>query len=300
MILFWNQLLNMGRIKEIADSTENEVTEYLDHLGWDENPFTNETTVDSYVLPNEGDMAEILLHIQEYSGPVVVHSELSGVGKTTLVKILLEELSDEYETIYIGEHNVTPYELVAIVADRIGVGKSSSTKLTEDKILEADTEKPYLIAIDEFGLNDPDTLHTIQFLNDELDARIVMTGMTNQWDSVSGLGSEGKAFKRRTSYELELSGFSFNQCEEYVKRKITTVTDTPYDEWESVDYTNFITEDALEFVKTESHGVAGVINGSLADAITLVSYTYANDQGSVVTTDMASRLRYTDPQAESE
>ncbi|MFC6764707.1 hypothetical protein [Natrinema soli] len=54
---------------------------------------------------------------------------------------------------------------MSIVSDGVGVGKSSSTKLTEEKISAAEFDDPVLLGVDELGLNDPDTLHVIQFIN---------------------------------------------------------------------------------------------------------------------------------------
>jgi type II secretory pathway predicted ATPase ExeA len=291
---------SMGRLKQISDATQEEIDTYLSHLDWTDNPFTKDTTVDDYVLPEEGDVADVISHINQYTGPVLVHSRYTGVGKTTMIKTLLTEFEDDYTTVYVGEHNVTPYELIGIVADRLGVGKSSSTKLTEDKLIDASFDEPILIAIDEFGLNDPDTLHTIQFINDELDTRVVLTGMTSQWNAVEGIGSEGKAFQRRVSFELELEPFDFEKTEELVKRRITRVTDTPYDEWETASYESFITEEALRYVHEQSKGVAGVLTSSLADAMSLVSFTHLNGGQSVVDEELAEKLSYSDPVADLE
>jgi len=288
----------MGQIKQISQTTEDEVESYLDYLGWDANPFTNQTTTEDYVLPNEEDIADVVSHIGQYTGPILIHSGLSGVGKTTLIKILLEELQDDYTTVYIGEHNVTPYELVSIVADKTNVGKSSSTKLTEDKLASAEFDKTVLIGIDEFGLNDPDTLHIIQFLNDEVDCKIVLTGMTSQWNAIEKLGSSGKAFQRRVSMQLQLEPLPFGQAKELIQRRITTVTDTPYDEYQSVSLDKFISESALEELYNRTEGVAGVLLSALSEALSLTAYQHYNDANSIVTDNIVSNLTIANPYAD--
>lgn len=288
----------MGQIKQISQTTEDEVESYLDYLGWDANPFTNQTTTEDYVLPNEEDIADVVSHIGQYTGPILIHSGLSGVGKTTLIKILLDELQDDYTTVYIGEHNVTPYELVSIVADKTNVGKSSSTKLTEDKLASAEFDETVLIGIDEFGLNDPDTLHTIQFLNDEVDCKIVLTGMTSQWNAIEKLGSSGKAFQRRVSMQLQLEPLSFGQAKELIQRRITTVTDTPYDVYQSVSLDKFISESALEELYNRTEGVAGVLLSALSEALSLTAYQHYNDANSIVTDNIVSNLTIANPYAD--
>jgi len=243
----------MGRIRDIAQSTEQELNEYLDNLGWDHNPFSHPATADEYVLPSPEDIADIASQIQNYTGPILVHSKFSGVGKTTLLKQLLNDFDDEYQTVYVGEHNVTPFELVAIVADSVGVGKSSSTKLTEEKIRDADLDDPVLLGVDEFGLNDPDTLHVIQFLNDLEEFKVVLTGMTSQWEAIGGLGSDGRAFQRRVSYQLELEPFAMDQTRELVQRRIAAAEGTPAAEHNQVDITP-LSDNVLNEVHSQSNG----------------------------------------------
>lgn len=288
---------SMGRIKEIAESTEQELEQYLDHLGWQHNPFAHPASADEYVLPSPEDIADVASHIQNYTGPVLIHSKYSGVGKTTLLKQLLDDFSEDYHTVYIGEHNVTPYELAAIVADSVGVGKSSSTKLTEEKIREAEFDEPILLGIDEFGLNDPDTLHVIQFLNDLEDFKVVLTGMTSQWEAIGGLGSDGRAFQRRVSFQLELEPFTMEQTMEMVKRRITVAEGTSIAEYDQTDITPF-SERCLDEVHSKSDGVPAVITSALSNLVGLGAYRYVNDLGSEIPEDLASEIDYQDPEVE--
>jgi len=88
----------MGRIRDIAESTDQELAEYLDHHGWTSNPFAHAATLDEYVLPGDEEIADIASHLSSYTGPILIHSPYSGVGKTTLLKMLLEEYGQEYQT----------------------------------------------------------------------------------------------------------------------------------------------------------------------------------------------------------
>lgn len=287
----------MGRIKEIAEATEEELDQYLEHLGWDHNPFAHPATAEEYVLPSPEDIADVASHIQNYTGPVLIHSRYSGVGKTTLLRQLIDDFSDDYHTVYIGEHNVTPYEFVAIVADSLDVGKSSSTKLTEEKIREAEFDEPVLLGIDEFGLNDPDTLHVIQFLNDLENFKVVLTGMTSQWDAIGGLGSDGRAFQRRVSFQLELEPFTEEQTTEMVKRRITAAEGTPISEWGQCDIIPF-SERCLSEVHSKSGGVPAVITAALSNLVGLGAYRYVNDLGPEIPVELAEDIEYQDPEVE--
>lgn len=288
----------MGRINQIAEATKEELDAYLDHLGLERNPFAHPATLDEYVLPGEDEIADIAAAIHSYTGPVLVHSRFSGAGKTTLLKMLLDDLGDDYRTIVVPEHNVTPYELVSIVADELGIGKSSSTKLTEQKIRNADLDEEVLIGVDEFGLNDPDTLHTIQLLNDQ-GFRVILTGMTSQWQAIADLGSDGRAFQRRVSFELELTQFEHAQTRELVQRRLVTARgEDPADvDLDDVDIHPF-TEDALVEIHERSKAIPAVATAAAANLFGLAAYRYATSGEDGIDTELAAAVDYADPEAD--
>ncbi|MFW6382526.1 MAG: AAA family ATPase [Haloferacaceae archaeon] len=291
----------MDRIQSIAESTESERDRYLEHLGWASNPFARQASMDEYVLPSENSVADIANHIRDYTGPILIHSAYSGVGKTTLLQMLLESYDGEFTTIGIGEHNVTAYELIAIVADELGIGKSSSTKLTERKVANEleERDQEVLLGVDEFGLNNSDTLHVIQFLNDLDSVRVVMTGMTSQWEAIGGLGSDGRAFQRRVSYELELEPLTRDQATELYKRRVATARDVDGDEWESLPLEPF-TEAALDTVYERSDGVPAVIIAAVCDLIGLGAYRYVEIDDPTITPTVAEQIEYADPHADTD
>lgn len=287
------------RIQQIAEATESERAAFLDHAGWDDNPFAHRASMDEYVIPSEGTIADIASHLRDYTGPVLIHSRYSGVGKTTLLQMLLDSFDDEYDTVEIGEHNVSSYELAAIIADEIGVGKSSSTKLTEAKIRRAleDVDRPVLIGVDEFGLNAKDTLHTVQYLNDLPNTRVLMTGMTSQWDAVGKIGSDGRAFQRRVSYDVQLHPLELDATREMVQRRIATVTDHDHEQFADVSIEP-ITEAALEEVHDRADGVPAVATAALAELVGLAAYRYAEVDDPETTADLAGRIEYANPEAD--
>jgi type II secretory pathway predicted ATPase ExeA len=282
----------MSQLREIRNSTEQEVSNYLDALDWSENPFLGMPSADEYVIPNSDAISELAVQIQNYSGILLIHSVYSGVGKSTLLQLLLDDFSDTHTTAYISEHNVTPYELVGIVADKIGVGKSSSTKMTEEKIQsEIDQQDKILVGVDEFGLNDPDTLHSIQFLNDA-GCKIILTGMTSQYNAIGSLGSEGKAFQRRVSLDTELESFDLDQTRELIEKRIETVSGNrelyPF------------TDDAVEYIHQNSNGVAGVITDACNKLFTLGAYNYKQTDRIEIGVDLVDEIEYPDPLADTE
>ncbi len=281
----------MTELQDITKATRNEVETYLDTLEWDTNPFTGTPASDEYVIPDADDIAELAVHIDNYAGILLIHSKYSGVGKSTLLNQLLDDYSDSHTTAYINEHNVTPYELVSIVADSIGIGKSSSTKLTEDKIEKNISEDDdILIGVDEFGLNDPDTLHTIQFLNDA-GCKVIITGMSSQYNAIGSLGPEGKAFQRRVALDVQLDPFTPEQTTELIEKRIQTVSTNS-------NTTHPFTPDAIDVIHTESKGVAGVVLSACNTLFTLGAYRHSQGIGIEITEEMAIDIEYADPVAD--
>jgi type II secretory pathway predicted ATPase ExeA len=288
----------MGKIRNIDQATNRELEEYLTKLGWSENPFAHPARLDEYVLPETDHIADITAQVRSYTGPILIHSRYSGAGKTTLLKMLLTEYEPDHNPIYLGEHNVTPHELVSIVAAEMGITPADSTKLTEQKIrnrLAHHDGDPYLLGIDEFGLNDPDTLHVIQFLNDLEGMKVILTGMSSQWHAIAQLGTDGRAFQRRVAYQLELEPFDDAMTVELVTRRIAAAKGVDY---EDATIHPFQPE-ALGIVQDEAGGVPGVVSAACSELVTLGAYQYANGRGEEITPLLANAIDYADGDVEA-
>ena len=289
-----------NRIQQITDATDAERAAYLDAASWSDNPFAHPATIDEYVIPSDGTIADIASALRDYTGPVLIHSRYSGVGKTTLLQMLLESFDADYDAVKLPEHNMSAYELAALVADELGIGKSSSTKLTEAKIRRAleDADQPVLIGVDEFGLNSKDTLHTVQYLNDLPSTRVLLTGMTSQWAAIGRLDSDGRAFQRRVSYETQLTPFELEQTEEMIRRRIATVTDADHDTYTDVPL-DPVTAEALKEVHDRSRGIPAVATAAISELVGLAAYRYDQVGDAEIDAELASKIEYADPRADT-
>lgn len=286
-------------IGEIIQSTDDEWASYVDALDWEtsRNPFARDMTLDEFVIPDAAAVADISSAIRDYRGPIVVHSEYSGAGKTALVKALLDEYQEdgEYQTAYIGTHNTTAYELTGIVADRVlDVGKSSSTKLTERRLRETDIEDEVLLAVDEFGLNDAETIHSLQFLTDDVGVRLLLTGMTSQWEALQSLDAASGAFARRVALDVSLGPLDEDQLSEVLARRLATARGEDPDEVDVENISPFA-ESALSVLHRESQGVPGVAVSAAAEALSLAAYRHSQGGGVEVDAEIAEAVEYRDP-----
>jgi hypothetical protein len=148
-------------------------------------------------------------------------------------------------------------------------------------------------------LNSKDTLHTIQYLNDLPNTRVLMTGMTSQWEAIGKIGSDGRAFQRQVAYDVQLEPLEYDGIDEMVRRRITTVTDHDHDQHTDVDL-GPITDDALEKIYERSSGVPAVATAALSELVGLAAYRYAQVGDAEITADLASKIEYADPEADLE
>lgn len=52
-----------NRLQEIAAMTDSERAAFLDHDGWNDNPFAQHATMAEYVIPSDGTIADIAGHV---------------------------------------------------------------------------------------------------------------------------------------------------------------------------------------------------------------------------------------------
>lgn len=289
-----------NRLQQIAADAESELDEYLDEVGWEDNPFAHRATMDEYVIPSEEDLADITTHLRDPTGMIIIHSEYSGIGKTMLLDMILRS-NHESHTVKMGQHDLTAYEMVGIIADKLGIGRSNSTKFTEQKIEQylAENDDEVIVGIDEFSLNDPSTIHSVQFLNDLDQTHVILTGMSSQRDAMKEIGSEGAAFMRRTNYETKLEPFDFEQTREMVERRIASVTDHEYHGNGSVPIEP-IHKDALKRVHAHGSGVPAVMTSALSTAVTYAAALYADKGWTAIEVPIVEGVDYSDPRADKQ
>jgi type II secretory pathway predicted ATPase ExeA len=296
----------MGRVRSIADDVRAERAAYYSYQGWAGDPFVQPVTLDNYVIPSAGTVASITDHIETYSGIGFIRSDYSGIGKTTLLEMLIEEYEVDHRTVLVDEHNLSTYELVAIIADRLGVGKSSGTKLTEEKLGRAidGFDQPVLLGVDEVGLNNPKTLHVLQFLHDR-GYKLLLTGMASQFDAIETVEFEGdestpagKAFRRRIAHVTTLEPFGFEKTVELVQRRMVAVQDgLTQESFAEVEWESFITEGALRAVHKKAQGVPAVVLAALSSLVGDVAFLFESSGERRIKPELAREQVYADPEA---
>ena len=148
------------------------MTMYLEHFGLREAPFKITPHTEFFFSgANRGETLEALIYaITSGEGIVKVTGEV-GAGKTMLCRVLMERLPTSVETIYFAVPSLSPDELLATIANDLGVGTDGGniTKLIralQARLIEIHSSGKRVVAlIDEAHAMPVETLDQIRLLS---------------------------------------------------------------------------------------------------------------------------------------
>ncbi|MEO8101255.1 MAG: AAA family ATPase, partial [Betaproteobacteria bacterium] len=148
------------------------MTIYLEHFGLNEAPFKITPHTEFFFAgANRGETLEALIYaITSGEGMVKVTGEV-GAGKTMLCRVLMERLPATVETIYLAVPSLAPEEMLATIADDLGVDVhgGNTTKLIralQARLIATHAEGKQVVAlIDEAHAMPLETLEEIRLLS---------------------------------------------------------------------------------------------------------------------------------------
>lgn len=148
------------------------MTIYLEHFGLNEAPFKITPHTEFFFAgANRGETLEALIYaITSGEGMVKVTGEV-GAGKTMLCRVLMERLPDSVETIYLAVPSLAPDEMLATIADDLGVDVhgGNTTKLIralQERLIATHAQGKQVVAlIDEAHAMPLETLEEIRLLS---------------------------------------------------------------------------------------------------------------------------------------
>lgn len=148
------------------------MTMYLEHFGFTEAPFKITPHTEFFFAgANRGETLEALMYaITSGEGMVKVTGEV-GAGKTMLCRVLMERLPDTVETIYLAVPSLSRDELLAVIADDLGIDTQggNTTKLVralQERLIDIHAQGKQVVAlIDEAHAMPLETLEQIRLLS---------------------------------------------------------------------------------------------------------------------------------------
>ncbi len=148
------------------------MTMYLEHFGLREAPFKITPHTEFFFAgANRGETLEALLYaITSGEGIVKVTGEV-GAGKTMLCRVLMERLPPSVETIYFAVPSLSPDELLATVANDLGIemdgtNVTKTIRALQTRLIEIYANGKRVVAlIDEAHAMPVETLEQIRLLS---------------------------------------------------------------------------------------------------------------------------------------
>ncbi len=194
-------------------------------------PFTKDISKDGlYEYSQVSELIQLLeLAVESQKGLLVTGQ--AGTGKTTAIRVGLEELpSNKYRTIYLGYDQTGP-SLFARLAVELGLrptnrgGRMMQLGQHIHRHITG-TNKELVLVIDEAHLLDWRTLEDIRLLtNTEMDRKsavtLVLLGQLWLRTKLKGMGSE--ALYQRMGFRYGLEGLTKKQTKEYVQHHLSLV-----------------------------------------------------------------------------
>jgi type II secretory pathway predicted ATPase ExeA len=281
-----------------SESTENTISErqesYLAAIGWTTNPFNRPATADEYVLTNAESVSDITTRIQNYNGPVLLHSPTAGVGKTTLLDILLESLSDEFASLKINGQGTTVHRLVATLANELDVEVDQNTQQTKQGLHDEleNRDAPVLLGIPDLDLATEEALYAVHELTDLSNIRIILSGTASSWEAIGQVGSVGQTFQRWVSYQLRLDPLSRAEGYKLYQRRVASATDYEHDDYQEVPF-DPVTETALDKVYDRSGGVPALMVSIFDELIDRAADRYHRTNTTLIATGDVKKIDYT-------
>lgn len=245
---------------------------YLEHFGLTEAPFKiTAHTQFFFTGANRGETLQALIYaITSGEGMVKVTGEV-GAGKTMLCRVLMDRLPDTVETIYLAVPSLTRDEMLAVVAEDLGIDvrAASTTKVIralQEKLVAIHADGKQVVAlIDEAHAMPLETLEEIRLLSNLETShhklmQIVLFGQP-ELDQHLSL-PKMRQLKERITHSFHLQPLPEHQINDYLNFRLRAA---------GYKGPNLFGDDAIELIADASEGLTRRIN-IYADKTLLAAY----------------------------
>jgi len=207
---------------------EKEVVEWMNKVGWRENPFTLKIIPSLFVGYKE-QVKKLAHHIKEGHKFALI-TGATGSGKTTLLKLITEELKNEKKVIYLSKPP-KPDEIVDIFT--IFLKPSFLQRIFKPKVNLHDlhifiTQKlgnnSLLLLVDEGHEADVETLEWLRTITDQVDnLQLILAGLPSLEDF---LRRNLETLRGRITTHIELTNLDQDETRELIRKRVEYVGGT--------------------------------------------------------------------------
>ncbi len=152
-----------------------------------------------------------------------------GTGKTTLCRTLLDRLSGKAETVYVINPSVSGHELLAGILEDLGedpppdASKKALIDRLNQRLLSHDTNRPFVVIIDDSQTMTPETLEDLRLLSNlETDKhKLIQVVLSGQPELLAMLANEKlRQLKQRIAVHCRLEPLSTQETGRYISRRL--------------------------------------------------------------------------------
>lgn len=205
----------------MLNNYEKQVKDWFKNAGLKENPFTLRIKPSLFVGYEEK-LKKLSYHIQENRKFALI-SGATGSGKTTLLKLLQNNFSDKYETLYLSKPpeveemvQVFMEEFPPSLFERIfglDVSIHDLPKYLEDKI-----DERLLLLVDEVHESDVKALQWLRTITDQVDRiQLIIAGLPSLDDK---LRENLETLRSRITTKIELNTLSEEGTKDLIEKRI--------------------------------------------------------------------------------
>lgn len=244
---------------------------YLEYWGLKRFPFENVPDPDfMYYSPeHEEALARLFYAIKGNKGIVMITGEI-GSGKTTLSRVLMQQLSDtKFDIGLMTNPILKPLDFLREILYNLGLSparnspKSHMLKLLNEKLLEnLRNDMSTLLILDEAHLISRETFEEIRLLmNFQLNDRFMLTIVLLGQPELKDVLKEIKQLNQRIATRYHLNPFNFVETQNYIEIRLKKAGSA----------NNIIDPQALDDIYDYSKGIPRVIN-NICDISLMVGF----------------------------
>lgn len=208
------------RLKVISGITAGQ-KKWFKKVGWKRNPFTLDV-IPSLFIGYAGQVAAIMGKASTHSGHILVYGD-KGVGKTTLLRWLADNLKSENHAIYVARPPIKFDDLLNLVVAELkggGFGRKKQYSLYEIEGLVKKQKKPVIILLDEAHEFTAEIEQQMRSLGDIQGLNFILAGLPETREKIK---KDSPPFFDRIVLESYIDHLNLEETNEMIKKRIEDV-----------------------------------------------------------------------------
>ncbi len=202
-----------------------EVKDWLGLVKWTGNPFTFAITPD-LLVGYEEQKATILRGLEEKHKLLLILGP-TGSGKTTFSRWLIENLSKEYDTLYVSKPPAQAGQFIDIFNEKyssfLGIGRLRNLYQTPQFLNKRLTNRRLVVLFDEAQESSIEVLEWLRVLSDQIEnMSVILAGLPVFEENLAII----ETFRKRIAVKTELLYLTKEETHELVKKRLRSVGGT--------------------------------------------------------------------------